>query len=121
MELGVRQEAAAEGDGDPTSSQRSSVNWLDGVVVLRTMIERWVLPLKHRATLLCDYPGAKDPTHESSEALDITEVEKQVGAFIPSAVMVAAECIVEAFSLTYRPNLVSHPGSFSFHCSEVVG
>ena len=49
---------------------------LDGIMVLRTMIERWVQPLKQRATLLCDYSGVEDPTHETMEMLDISEVAR---------------------------------------------
>jgi hypothetical protein len=37
---------------------------LDDVVVLWTMIDCRVQPLKWRATLLCDYSGVEDPTRE---------------------------------------------------------
>lgn len=43
---------------------------LDGVVVLRTMVERRVHPLKRRAHLLCDYTGVEDPTREVTEELE---------------------------------------------------
>ena len=33
---------------------------LNGIVVLRTMVEWWVQPLKLRARLLCDSIGVKD-------------------------------------------------------------
>jgi hypothetical protein len=72
-------------------------------------------------TLLCDYSAVEDPTRESSEALDATEVAKWVRGFVPFGVVAAVECTVEAFSATRRPNLVSHLDSFSFHCSKVVG
>jgi hypothetical protein len=93
---------------------------LDGIVVLRTMIKRRVLSLKCRVTLLCDYLRVKDPTRESSEALNATKVMKQVGGFVSSRTVVAAECVVEAFLVTHQPNLVSCPGLFSFHRSKVV-
>jgi len=47
---------------------------LDGIAVLRTMIERRVQPLKRRATLLCDYLRLEDPTRETMETLDASEV-----------------------------------------------
>jgi hypothetical protein len=94
---------------------------LDGVAILRTMIERRVLPLKHRATLLCDYSGVEDPTRESSEELDATKVVKWVRGFVLSRVIVTTECVVEVFSASRRPNLVSRLDSFSFRRSKVVG
>lgn len=43
---------------------------LDGVAVLRVMVEHQVLPLKQQAHLLCDYVRAEDPTHEAMEELE---------------------------------------------------
>ena len=40
---------------------------LDGVMVLQTMFER-------QTTLLCDYSGVEDPTHETMETLDASKV-----------------------------------------------
>ena len=85
------------------------------------MIERQVLPLKHWVTLLCTYSVVEDPAHESSEVLDASKVAKRVRGFVSSRVIVAAECAVEVFLATSRPNLVSRPSSFSLHCSKVVG
>ena len=36
---------------------------LDGIVVLWTMIERWVQPLKQWATQLYDYSRVEDPSY----------------------------------------------------------
>lgn len=94
---------------------------LDGVMVLRTMIELRVLPLKRWATLLCNYSGVVDPTREFSKALDVAEIMKRVGGFVSFGVIVSAECVVEVFSATYRPNLVSRPSLFSFRRLKVVG
>ena len=38
------------------------------------MVERRALSLKRRAHLLCDYVGAKDPTHEASEELEDDDI-----------------------------------------------
>jgi hypothetical protein len=51
---------------------------LDGVAVLRTMIERRVQPLKQRATLLYNYSRVEDPSRETTEPLEAAEVAKRV-------------------------------------------
>jgi hypothetical protein len=87
---------------------------LDGVTVLRTMVERWVQPLKRWVTLLCDYSIVKDLARETMEMLEVSEVMKQVRGLVSSRTVVTAECAVEAFSANFRPNLVSRLNSFSF-------
>ena len=49
---------------------------LNGVTVLRTMVERRVRPLKQRVHLLCDYTGVEDQTRETMEMLEASEVTK---------------------------------------------
>jgi hypothetical protein len=49
---------------------------LDGVVVLRTMVERQVQPLKQRATLSCDYSGVDVPIRETIDMVEASEVTK---------------------------------------------
>lgn len=93
---------------------------LDGVMVLRTMIERRVQPLKRRGPLLCDYSGVEDPTRETMEMLDASKVMRWVGGLSSSRTVVAAECAVEAFSATHRPNLVSCLDSFFVSSLKVV-
>jgi hypothetical protein len=44
-----------------------------------------------------------------------------IEVFISSGVVVTTKCALEAFSMTYRPNLVSRPSSFFFRRSKVVG
>ena len=87
---------------------------LDGVVVLRTMIERRVQPLKRRATVLCDYSRVEDPTHNTMEIIEAAKVAKQVRGLVSSRIVVTTECTVEAFLVIFWPKLVSSPGSFLF-------
>ena len=94
---------------------------LYGVVVLWTMVDHRVQPLKRRVILLYDYSGVDDPTRETMEMLEVSKVMKQVRGFVTYGTVVAVECAVEAFSVTCRPNLVRRPGSFSFHHSKLIG
>ena len=80
---------------------------LNGVAVLRTLVERRVQPLKLWARLLCDYAGLEDPSWETREMLEANEVIKQVTGLVMPATIFAVENTMEAFSATYRPNLVS--------------
>jgi len=80
---------------------------LTDVMVLRTMVERQVQPLKLRSTLLCDYTGVKEPTRETMEMLMASKVKKWVTGLNSSGVVVAAGDTVEAFLANFRPNLVS--------------
>ena len=54
------------------------------------------------------------------EALDASEVMKRVRALASSRTVVAAECTVEAFSVTHRPNLVSRLDLFFVSLLKVV-
>jgi hypothetical protein len=56
----------------------------------------------------------EDPTYETMEMLEVSEVMKQVGGLISSRIVVMAGCAVEAFSVIFRPDLVSRLDSFSF-------
>jgi hypothetical protein len=87
---------------------------MDGVEVLQTMVEHRVQPLKRWASLLCNYYGAKDPTHETLEMLEVSEVTKRVEGLVSSGTIAMARCAVEAFLANFRPNLVSRLDSFSF-------
>ena len=80
---------------------------LNSVMVLQTMIEQQVEPLKQRAHLLCYYARIKDPSHEAMEILKAGEVTKWVTGLVTSATIIAARNAVEAFSANYRPDLVS--------------
>ena len=82
---------------------------LDGVMVLRVMVERHVVPLKWRAHLLCDYVGAKDPTRKAMEELEDDVIVERMAGLDVIGVMVSTECAVAVFSVSHRPNLVSHP------------
>lgn len=117
----MQQEAVVEGGIEPRDSCGMIIGWV-GLRHSPADHDLAVIPTsKHWVTLLCDYSGVKDPTHESLKALDAIEVMKLVGGFVSSRTVVATECAVEAFLATYRPNLVSHHGSFSFRRSKVVG
>jgi hypothetical protein len=48
------------------------------------------------------------------EMLEVSEVVKQVGGLVSSRIVVMAGCAVEAFSVIFRPDLVSRLDSFSF-------
>lgn len=87
---------------------------LDGVAVLRVMVERRVLPLKWWAHLLCDYVGAKEPTHEAVEELEDDVIVQQMARWVTIGVMVTTRCVVVAFLVSCHPDLVSHP----FLCSS---
>lgn len=71
---------------------------LNIIVVLRTMVERRVQPLKLWARLWCDYA-----------VLEASEVTKWVARLVTPTTVVAVENAVEAFSANYQPNLVSLP------------
>ena len=71
------------------------------------MVERRVQPLKLRALLLCHFTGVGDPSQKSMETLEASEVTKWVAKLVTAATVVVVKNIVEAFSVTYRPNLVS--------------
>jgi hypothetical protein len=121
MGLEVQQEAIVKGGrdlGDPCGPSIGLVRWRRGLADH----DRATSPApKASGDPVVRLLGVKDLTHESSEKLDATEVAKQVRRFFSFGTVVAAECAVEAFSVTYRPNPVSHPGSFFFHHSKVVG
>ena len=74
---------------------------LDGVTVLRTMVERQVQPLKQWATLLCDYSRGKDPTRETMDMLEVSEVTKRVEGLVSFGTVVMTKCAVEAFSVNF--------------------
>jgi hypothetical protein len=82
---------------------------LNGVAVLRTMVEQWVQPLKLRACLVCDFTEVGDLSQESMEVLDTSKVMKRVAMLVTPATVVIVENVADAFSATYRPNLVSPP------------
>ena len=46
--------------------------------------------------------------------LEVSKVVKQVRGLVSSRTVVVVEGVVEAFSVNFRPNLVSHLDSFSF-------
>ena len=70
-------------------------------MVLQTMVEQWVQPLKWRSTLLCEYTRVKDPTHETMEMLRASEVNKWVTGLVSSGVIVATGNAVEAFLVNF--------------------
>jgi hypothetical protein len=71
------------------------------------MVEWWVQSQKLRAHSLCDYAGVRDPSWETREMLEAGEFTKRVAGLVTPAAVVVVENIMEAFSATYRPNLVS--------------
>ena len=87
---------------------------LDGVMVLRVMVERHVVPLKWRAHLLCDYVGAKDPTRKAMEELEDNVTVEWMAGLVSIGVMVSIECTITAFSASHCPDLVSRPSLHLF-------
>ena len=71
------------------------------------MVEWRVQPLKLWARLLCDYTRVDDPSRETMEMLEVDEVTKWVTGLVTPTIVVAIKNTMEAFSATYRPNLVS--------------
>jgi hypothetical protein len=61
---------------------------LDSIAVLRVMVERRVLPLKRWVHLLCDYIGAKDPTHEAMEELKDDAIMECLAGLVDAGVVV---------------------------------
>ena len=57
--------------------------------------------MKRQATLLCDYSRVEDPTRETMETLDASEVVRWVKGLASSRNVVAAKCAVDAFSVTH--------------------
>ena len=94
---------------------------LDGVMVLRVMVERHVVPLKWRAHLLCDYVGAKDPTRKAMEELEDDVIVERIAGLVSTGVIVSIECTVVMFSVSRHPDLVSRPLSHFSPCSWLVG
>lgn len=86
----------------------------DGIAVLRVMVECRVLLLKRWVHLLCDYVGADDPTHEAVEELEDDEIVECLARLVGARVVVSTGCAIEAFSVSHRPDLVSHPFVFPF-------
>ena len=84
------------------------------------MVKRWVHPLKKRAHLLCDYTRVKDLIHEVIEELKADVVVEWVARLVSSKTIIAAENAIEAFSASYRPNLVSHLVHASFWFGAIV-
>lgn len=80
---------------------------LNGVTVLRTMVERRIQTLKQWAHLLCDYTRVNDPTRESTKVLAADVVIKRVTRLVTSGTVIAARNTMEAFSTSFQPNLVS--------------
>lgn len=72
------------------------------------MVERRVQPLKQRVHLLCDYSGATDLTHEVTEELEADEAVEREAGLVGVGIVMAAGNAIEVFSVSYRPNLVSH-------------
>jgi hypothetical protein len=76
-------------------------------MVLHTIVEWWVQPLKLWARSLCDYVGVIDLSWETREMLEAGEVTKRVAGLVTPTTVVAVKNVMEAFFATYRPNLVS--------------
>jgi len=107
MELGVQQKEVSKGELDSGHPCRAVLDGLNDIVVLRTMVKQWVQPLKKWAHLLCDYTEVKDPTCDSTEVLEANAVTKQVVGLVISGTIIEAKNTVEAFSVSFWPNLVS--------------
>lgn len=58
--------------------------------------------------LLLDYYRIEDPTCKTMEMLEVSKIMKRVRGLVSSRTLVAIEGTVEAFSVNFRPNLVSH-------------
>ena len=56
---------------------------------------------------MCDYSGVEDLTRETREMLNASKAARRIGGWASSRTVVTAECAVEAFSMTHRPNLLS--------------
>lgn len=54
--------------------------------------------------MLCNYTGAKDPTHKIKEELKADVVVERVARLVSFRTVVTARNTVEAFSLSYRPD-----------------
>ena len=80
---------------------------LNGVKVFWTMTEWRVQPLKQRAHLLCDYTWAEDLTHEVAKDLKADVAEEQVVGLVGARTIVVTRSTVEAFLVSYHPDLVS--------------
>ena len=120
MRLGLRQDVVVKGDGGPRDPQRLGVDrvrWHCGPVnddrVAGPTLKWWV-------TLLCDYSGVEDPTRETREMFDTSKVVRLVEGLASSRTIVTTKCAVEAFSVTHRPNLVSHLDPFFVSSLKVV-
>ena len=50
---------------------------------------------------MCDYSRVEDPTRETMETLDASEVVRWVKGLASSRNVVAAKCAVDAFSVTH--------------------
>ena len=57
--------------------------------------------------MLCDYTEVEDPTCDSTEVLEANAVTKQVVGLVISGTIIEAKNTVEAFSVSFWPNLVS--------------
>lgn len=70
------------------------------------MVEWQVQPQKLRSPLLCDYAGVRDLTRETGDVLEASKVTKRIAGLVTPATIVTTENAMEAFSTTYRLDLV---------------
>jgi len=75
----VRQKEVSKGELDSGHPCRPVLDGLNGITVLRTMVEQWVQSLKKWAHLLCDYIEVEDLSYESTEVLEANAVTKRPG------------------------------------------
>jgi len=90
---------------------------LDNVTVLQTMVEQRVQPLKQWVHLLCDYTRVDDLTCEAMEELEHDVVIECMARMVSAGVIVVSKSAVVVFSVSHRPDLVSHPFSCPFFYS----
>ena len=87
----MQQKEVSKGELDSGHPCRPVLDNLNGIAVLRAMVEQWVQPLKKWAHLLCDYTEVKDPTCDSTEVLETNAVTKQVARLVISGTIIAAK------------------------------
>lgn len=71
---------------------------LNGVVVLRTMVERRVHPLKLWPHLLCDYTRVGDPSYVVAEEIEDDAVIEWMSRLVGTGIIVTIKCAIMAFS-----------------------
>lgn len=72
------------------------------------MVEHRFLSLKRWAHLLCDYFRTEDQTQEAIEELKDDVIVQRMAGLVSEGVVVSTECAIVVFSVSCRPNLVSH-------------